>query len=352
MPANTRPVQRAPAIPMLDAREPAAPLPPPPLIVPPPPPPLAVDDAWNAAPAGYDEPAELDAQVEAADSGGIDIALGEENSNEPAMEFDPEMLKALGEFEAESVDWGEDLHDDIAKRFQHILLNGLKKESKEELLKKYLFPKNVQYSKGPTLNPEIFTMLTEASRNRDKRLLIKQDQLGKALTGVGMAMTTLLRKNPDLSEVIRILNDAGKLLADSHYTETDTRRALVIPLVDKSLIEPFKDRKRDSLLFGEKLGELVKNSQGIKRAGQYIQATAPNNNGASLNWKGPSSRPRQYKGNQSRGGGQRYHYTSRRRAPPPPPPPPPARRHSAQAPMRRAPPAPNTRPAPPDRPLA
>ncbi|KAJ2937210.1 hypothetical protein O0L34_g19207 [Tuta absoluta] len=163
-----------------------------------------------------------------------------------------------------------DVFEDITKRFQQILLNGLKKEAREELQKKFLFSKNVSFAKAPTLNPEISTMLTEACRNRDKRIQTKQDQLGKALSAFVKAMSGLLKKNPDIPETLRILNDAGKLLSDSHHNETETRRALIIPLVNKSLIDPFKDRKRDHLLFGEKLGELVKDSRGIKQTGQLI----------------------------------------------------------------------------------
>ncbi|KAI5631846.1 hypothetical protein NE865_15436 [Phthorimaea operculella] len=243
-----------------------------------------------------------------------------DESSVPNTDIDPELLKALGDFEEESTDWGEELHEDIAKRFQQILLNGLKKEARDELQKKFLYPKNVTFTKAPTLNPEISTMLTEACRNRDKRIQTKQDQLGKALSALGKAMSGLLKKNPDIPETLRILNDAGKLLSDSHHIETETRRALIIPLVDKSLIDPFKDRKRDNLLFGEKLGELVKDSRGIKRTGQLIQAQGAYPSGSGLNWRGPSSRGRQLRGSQpypSRAGGQigqRYQYAGRRRA--------------------------------------
>ncbi|XP_063366380.1 uncharacterized protein LOC134654841 [Cydia amplana] len=265
-------------------------------------------------------------------------------------DFDPDLLRALGEFEPDTVEWGDNIHEDIAKHFQHILLNGLKKEAKEELHKKYLFPKNVPFSKAPTLNPELAAMLTEASRNRDNRILAKQQQIGKALSGLGKAMNSLLKKEPNIAEAIRTLSDVGKLVADAHFAETETRRSVVIPLVDKSLIDPFKDRKRDSFLFGEKLGDLVKSSRGIKKTGQLIQA-APTASASSsgLNWRPPPSRPRLQRGGQlpypGRGGGLRgySYYQPRRRAPPahntafrrqtqhPPPAPPPPRRQAAQA---------------------
>lgn len=270
--------------------------------------------------------------------------------SDPPLDVDPEILRALGDYEDEDLEWGEDLHDDIAKRFQNILTNGLKKEAKEDLLKKYLFPKNAPFTKAPTLNPEISAILTESCKSRDKRLQAKQDQLGKALSAIGLAMSSLLKKSPDVPGVVRILNDASKLVADSHYIESDTRRVLVVPLMDKSLIEPFKDRKRDSFLFGDKLSEVVKSSQGIKRTGQYIQASSTTSaSRTSLNWRGPPARGRQQQQQRSnlpfyRTGGQttQAQYTSRRRVPPPPtrrtapalPPPPPVSRQPQVQPRR------------------
>lgn len=317
---------------------------------------LETESAILAAPASHviQCTAEVHAEPETPATSNADVqkdlVSAEISTNEITVvneDFDPELIRALGEFEADTIEWGENIQEDIAKHFQYTLLNGLKKETKEELHKKYLFPKNVPFSKAPTLNPEIAAMLTEASRNRDKRILAKQEQIGKALSGLGKAMTFLLKKEPNISEAIRTLSDVGKLVADAHFAETETRRSVVIPLVEKSLIDPFKDRKRDSFLFGEKLGDLVKSSRGIKKTGQLIQATttAPASS-STLNWRPPPSRPRLQRGGQlpypSRGGGHRgYPHYQRHRAPPGrnaaprrqahPPPPPPPRRQAAQA---------------------
>ncbi|KAJ2939030.1 hypothetical protein O0L34_g19012 [Tuta absoluta] len=148
-------------------------------------------------------------------------------------DFDPELLRELGDVETDPAEFGDNLQPDVAARFQKILQEGIKKEIKEDLLKKYPFPKNVPLAKSPTLNPEIGAMLPETCKLRDKRLLTKQDQLGKTLSALGKALTGLLKKNPNIPESIRNLNDAGILLADSHYAETDTRRSVIIPLIDK-----------------------------------------------------------------------------------------------------------------------
>ncbi|XP_047995507.1 leiomodin-2-like [Leguminivora glycinivorella] len=285
------------------------------------------------------------------------FTTGERQENLVEDEFDPSLLQELGNVEADPLEFGDDLQAEVAARFQKILLDGLKKEKKEELLKKYPFPKNVPLAKSPSLNPEIGAMLAEACKLRDKRLLAKQDQLGKALSALGKALTGLLKRTPDIPDIIRTLNDAGTILADSHYAETDTRRSVIMPLIDKSLAEPFKDRKRDTFLFGEKLGELVKDSCGIKKTGQLIQppSTTPN-----LNARGPStSRGTRYQRGghtyQHRPGGPRaamsgptyqyqapvYQYQGRRRAPPPPPPP--SRRQPPPPPPTRRPPPPAQR---------
>lgn len=259
--------------------------------------------------------------------------------------FDPELLQALGDFEADVVEYGDDVQPELATRFQKILISGLQKETKDEILKKYLYPKNLFLAKGPTLNPEIAAMLVETCKLRDKRLLTKQDQLGKALSALGKAMTILMKKNADIPDVIRTLNDAGKILADSHYAETDTRRSVIMPLIDKSLMDPFKDRKRDNFLFGENLSDLVKNSRGIKNTSQLIQP--PVSSHGNLNGRGSSSRGARNQrgaGNQTfyRAGGPRQmtsyqHPTNRRRTQPAAHPPPPSRRQPPPPPARRQP---------------
>lgn len=64
-------------------------------------------------------------------------------------DFDPDLLKELGDVETDPVEYGDDLQADVGTRLQKILQNGLKKEAKEELLKKYPFPKMYLLLKPP-----------------------------------------------------------------------------------------------------------------------------------------------------------------------------------------------------------
>ncbi|KAJ8704696.1 hypothetical protein PYW07_011884 [Mythimna separata] len=226
---------------------------------------------------------------------------------------DPELLRALGDFEAETADWGPDIVADLSKRWAPILKDGLKKETREELMKKYLLPKNCPLIKAPVLNPEIAAMLNESAKNRDARIQKKQSLMGCVLAILGRTMSGILTKSSDTADILRFLADATKLLSDSHYLETETRRSLVTPMVDKTFLEPFKDRKRDSHLFGEKLGEFIKSSRGIQKTGKLIQPAAQT---STLNYKVPPSRQpyhRFVRGQPRRGGGTRPGSNYRRR---------------------------------------
>lgn len=247
--------------------------------------------------------------------------------------IDPELLQAIGEYVPEVAEWGPDINDNLAKIWTPILRDGLKKETKEEIVKKHLLPKNCPLSKPPTLNPEIAAMLTENSKNRDHRILKKQNQLGCVLSILGEIITGMLKKALDTQGALKLLSEASRLVADSHFTESETRRALITPLLEKSFVEAFKDRKRDSHLFGDKLGEFIKSSRGIKKTGQLIQAVSTSS--SSLNWNGPPPRHFQRSSraplNRSGAGGPR--------APTPQhPPAPPSRRASATTPAAPSPP--------------
>ncbi|KAL0821365.1 hypothetical protein ABMA28_005953 [Loxostege sticticalis] len=238
---------------------------------------------------------------------------------------DPDLLNALGDCHADTPEWGENILDDISQRWEPILKLGLTKDIKEGITKKYLYPKNMPLTKPPLLNPEISAVLTETSRNRDVRVCNKQGQLGHALAALGKVMSGLLTKNMETPEILRILNDAGKIIADSHFSETETRRSLIIPLLEKSFVAPIKDRKRDNYLFGENLGEFIKSSRGIKKTGQLITPSVPSTSGNS---KGGPPRSQRYQRGMPAGRGsaprpqqsyqQRRQQQYQRRSPPPP----------------------------------
>lgn len=103
---------------------------------------------------------------------------------------DPELLNALGDCEAETDACGSDIIMDLVKKWDPVLKDGPKKEEREEILQKYMLPKNCPLIKAPILNPEIRAMLNESARKRDTRLIKKQPHLGYALSILGKTIVT------------------------------------------------------------------------------------------------------------------------------------------------------------------
>nr|CAH7741145.1 unnamed protein product [Callosobruchus chinensis] len=86
-----------------------------------------------------------------------------------------------------------------------------------QLLGKYTPPKNCPLIKGPHLNPEVKTAISEAVYKRDQRLRTLQHQIGAGLTCIGTVLSLVLQEEGGGNRrYIELLSDAGKLLADIH----------------------------------------------------------------------------------------------------------------------------------------
>ncbi|XP_052756552.1 uncharacterized protein LOC128201971 [Galleria mellonella] len=225
--------------------------------------------------------------------------------------LDESILSALGNtFNTDKV-YGEDIHPEIMKRFENILTCGLKKEIKEEIIKKYLIPANGKLLDAPKLNVELQGLLTELVKARDKKVEERQQQLGTALATISYIMDTLVKGNFNKINTITILTDVTKLLSDLHWEDTVTRRKLIAANLDKNIVKSVDSSIRYSFLFGEKFNENVKSANAIKKSAasilkpSNINTQKPNNKNRSHgiqllgNYQGP---PRQ--GQYKQGGGE------------------------------------------------
>ncbi|KAL0892668.1 hypothetical protein ABMA27_014389 [Loxostege sticticalis] len=228
-----------------------------------------------------------------------------ETSNDAPIELDPEIRLALGDPIADSPKYGANIHNDLAQRWLPILKKGLTKEAKDNLLKQHHVPDNCRLLKSPCLNPEIAAAVAEAVRARDKKMEVKQNQLGLGITAISRAMEIILNEGNKI-EVIKYLSEGCRILTDLHYTETQIRTKCITP---------------DEFLFGSKLSEKIKAAKAIEKQGWQIKRNIPqkmNQNQPQSkirptgNWTPP---PPRYPSSVSRGGAQ-----FRPQAPPPPPP--------------------------------
>lgn len=113
-------------------------------------------------------------------------------------ELDPELLSALGESMSDIPDYGEKIHENLAKLWLPLLKKGMPKESKDKLLKEYLVPENCRLLQAPKLNAEISAAIPDLVRNRDKTLSVAQQQLGAGISAINRGLNILLTSDDKL----------------------------------------------------------------------------------------------------------------------------------------------------------
>ncbi|KAJ2940810.1 hypothetical protein O0L34_g10059 [Tuta absoluta] len=196
----------------------------------------------------------------------------------PAANISPdvpqEILDILGEAKKVDQALGEKVPSEISKRWGEILVDGLAKEQKEALAEKMLIPENFLLARAPKLNPEVVAVLSESVKNRDKRLEKAQGQLGTGLAGLVNLTKDLIKEDMDKLEIIKRISEVSQILLDLHYEETVNRRKLIVPLLDKKFWNTIHGVKRDEFLFGDKLGENIKNTKDIEKSSQHIKKPA------------------------------------------------------------------------------
>lgn len=220
-------------------------------------------------------------------------------------------LNILGDSKVKEVPFGPRIVDEVSKRWGKILTDGLDRTHKKDLLSTVLIPENFLLLKAPLLNQEVSSVLTESSRNRDKRLERAQNHLGVGIAGLTSLMSTLMEdKDIEKLEMVKKLSEIGQLLLDLHYENTINRRMLIIPSLDQKFLSMTQDVKRDSYLFGENLGEKIKASKVAEKSGLQIRnsrTVGPQASGSKKfipqgNWRGP---PRQQGQQAARPGGNK-----------------------------------------------
>ncbi|CAG9087712.1 unnamed protein product [Plutella xylostella] len=219
---------------------------------------------------------------------------------------DPELLAALGDSTAESPEYGPKILENLAMLWNPLLKKGMSKENKEKLFENYPIPDNCRLLQAPKLNAEMSpTVLSDMVRNRDKKLMHFQQQLGHGVTAVNRAMDILL-KTDNKAEALKHLSDSCRILSDFHSMFTQYRVKLINPSLDKSFLAIVQDTERDETLFGNTLGEKIRASGTIHKQGLQIKKNVPNQNKPM-----PSTSGRPNQGNWS-GPPPRYHQPTNR----------------------------------------
>lgn len=231
-----------------------------------------------------------------------------------------DILAALGDPKGKDEILGPKIPEEIAERWGRILVNGLIKEQKQEILEKTLIPENFVLLKAPQLNPEIAPVLSEPVKNRDKILEKTQQHLGIGIAGLSNLTSLVIKSDVNKIEILKKLSEISQIFLDLHHENTMNRRKLVATCLDKQFHNIVKDAKRDAYLFGTNLGDKIKTSKTAERSGLQVKRSDGNPSTSRKftqreNWRGP---PKKQGQRPRRQGGPRNRYWSQPNRRPPP----------------------------------
>lgn len=208
----------------------------------------------------------------------------EVNQSQPV---DNELLELLGEDPTTEVAIKPQFHEKLSIRWNNSLGNGIKKETKRTLLKKYSRSGDCEFE-PPALNLEVKVQINEAARKRDAYYCGYHTSIGSATAALGAAITMVLTDNFEKRKLLELMGDSGSLLTDLHHQLTSARRALILPGIDKKVKDVFERSEPGKKLFGDGLGDELKAAKAMEKLViTHKPAPQPKPQG---NWKGPSGK--------------------------------------------------------------
>lgn len=225
---------------------------------------------------------DIENNIESIENVEIISNIDQECLEEP--ELSREFLEALGEPKESEKRFGTPINMNILKRFENILIEGIRTEEKEKIVKDLCFPEKGKLMQAPKLNIELTGLLTSAMKLRDKMLEERQEDTGYVIATLCHTIDMMTKPDFDNLTIVKNLSDATRLLCNLHYKYTDIRRKLISPLLDKNLDFNLKDNKRSEWLYS-KLDDAVKSVSAMKKASSIL---APPKK--TKNWQPP---PRQ-----------------------------------------------------------
>lgn len=215
-------------------------------------------------------------------------------NNQEAAPLDEQTLAILGDDPSKSKDNEHEIHTAIAARWSGWLNNGINKDDKIELLAKYSNAKNCPL-KGQILNPEVARCLSTSAVKRDKYSVESQNLTGSAMVALGLGITCILNEKEEIDKdvLLKYLVDAGKLLAQVHHHEATSRKATILPGIEKNMKAVLENSKMDVYLFGKDLGDKIKSEKILEKTASDLKVKpAPKNplkQQNNLNYRNSSS---------------------------------------------------------------
>nr|CAI5870507.1 unnamed protein product [Callosobruchus analis] len=243
--------------------------------------------------SGVDRSLNAPAHAQLADQRPSDLARADEiddrgtrieTGHSPTLNLETDIqlpeatLEILGDDPGKKLKENSSLHSAINSRWTHYLTNGIPKDDLSSILTKYDTPTNCPALIPPALNAEVVGALSAAHAKRDSCYTDYQKEVARGLSALGHGISTILGKQdkPTTSQsnqtsVLSSLVDTGKILTNLFFNISNTRRSLILPLLDKSVRDIVSTSKPQKYLFGEDLGEKIKLAKSIEKIGKDIR---------------------------------------------------------------------------------
>lgn len=224
------------------------------------------------------------------------------DQNKNTEKLKDSIIALLGEDPNVNKSVGPPVHQALAGRWLDILQNGLPKDKKEEILKKYTPAENCIMLQAPKLGPHVQSTMSSISLKKDAYQMLAQNQLGRGISALGLALSELLNSQSDKPEdqkQITLLSDTGRILTDLFHTMSTSRRYFITSGFNPAEKAMAIENKIDEFLFGKDFSEKVKAFESVERSTKKrsLQPTVgtsrqrlATNSGNYLNSKGPSRR--------------------------------------------------------------
>lgn len=193
--------------------------------------------------------------------------------------LDDDIMQILGDDPEQIPTKIPEVNEAIVTRWNYMLKNGITLDDKTKLRNQYKFPSNLELT-PPEVNQELVPILTPIHKKRDQCYLEFQNEIGYGLTALSTGLNVILEHNENIPKDIRekILTplwNAGRIFTNLNHEVTQTRRNLLIPLLNKSVKEIAEKTNSTNLLFGEGLGEKIKCAKILEKTGKELLGQNP-----------------------------------------------------------------------------
>lgn len=178
--------------------------------------------------------------------------------------LDDDILEVIGEDPSIKKASDLKLHPELASRWKFWLEEGLPKEEREKILLDYTAKPGFE---APKLNATLEASLSQSAKRRDSYRCEAQKALGSSLMVIGAAMSDLLEGEDGVDQLglLKLLADAGKLIADTYHQQSVWRKAVITPGFSFKAKEVLKKSKADEFLFGKNLVSQLKEAKSIDK---------------------------------------------------------------------------------------